>query len=593
MEHRNWVDLYPLLFLILVLTITLVTLILIVLPDNTFYTGDSGMMLIQIKSYIMNRWRSINIIYPGEFLDPEHKVFDAGFLYSKDRRLYGAVSLTFTFLSSFPFWFFGYKGLYLITSLSLLLTSVFVYLITLHFSNKKTALFASFLIGFGSPLIFYGVELRSHTLVVMLCTLSILLIFKSFDKRKYLNLILSGISLGISYSFRVEILFFIAAIILSYFFIKGFKKNTFLEIFTISIGVIIIVLPLSIFYHYSFGYFLGPHAYNYTSRDPMRCRIDALAIYKNYPPVEKYLLTRIGLFNEMICPYSWFIWVSYFILTFLVLFISIFNIYFKKISKLFVLLLPFIFIIIFLKGIHTGSNSIVMTFPAILFVLFILFPEEMEYKSKKIKGFHQIYYLFFVPTVFIFLIIITTWVVGTAQWGPRSMFPAFPPLAIFLSLINEKNFEDKAKKNISLIFYILLIISFVVQVAGIRALVRGKTFTLQAVNGTKTLTSKSDVIITDINWFPVSNAAIYYDRYIFFVDSEKNLQNLLFAIDKKNIYSFFYVYSDSSTNSVYQNLIRNLIQKVIFQQGYTIESIKEVKTLKEKLIFIKYDKIKI
>lgn len=61
--------------ILVVLVLSYAVLGLVILSPATVYSGDIGVKFVQARSLAANRFASLDLAYPGEFLDPAREFF--------------------------------------------------------------------------------------------------------------------------------------------------------------------------------------------------------------------------------------------------------------------------------------------------------------------------------------------------------------------------------------------------------------------------------------------------------------------------------------------------------------------------------------
>jgi len=142
-------------------------------PAQGFWINDNGCKYIQTVSLIRNQFRSASIDWPGADMDPEYLFQPIAFPFGQMIRgkLHGYYSTSFSFLSSWPYRLFGFRGLYLLPLASglLLLPAVWRMAGQLPCSGLGKPL-SLLLVALGTPLWFYSVSFWEHVPAVCLTT---------------------------------------------------------------------------------------------------------------------------------------------------------------------------------------------------------------------------------------------------------------------------------------------------------------------------------------------------------------------------------------------------------------------------------------
>ena len=174
------------------------------LPYETFYSGDCGIKLLQTQSLVANRWHSLALIYPGEQLDPDHRFVETGGLVVRKGRVFGSHSQAFAIVSSFPYAWLGYAGLYLVPALSLLGAAFLLWLFAKRWYGPWRALLAMVVMAGCTPLLFYGLEFWEHSLAVCIMLAAIALVVTPGFAASPRRLVVAGALLAVAFAVRPE-----------------------------------------------------------------------------------------------------------------------------------------------------------------------------------------------------------------------------------------------------------------------------------------------------------------------------------------------------------------------------------------------------
>jgi hypothetical protein len=181
------------------------------LPRDAFFSGDSGVKLIQAENLISKRYSDVTLEYRGGDIDPRSEVSPFRLepnLYVKDGRNYSVFPVLFPFLSSFFYAAAGWSGLYVLPMLSALGILVLVYAIARRFMAFPYAVACMLAAVFATPLVFYAFTFWEHTPAVFLIMLSIFLFLRGG------RTVAAGIAGGTAVWFRSETIVLFASMLL-------------------------------------------------------------------------------------------------------------------------------------------------------------------------------------------------------------------------------------------------------------------------------------------------------------------------------------------------------------------------------------------
>lgn len=195
--------------IILVFSAALVLLVALSawLPCEAFYTGDSGVKLIQVENLVANHYSTVTLRYNGHDIDPGSTISPFQLrpsVYVKGGESYSVFPVLFSLLSSLLYIAFGFAGLYVLPVCSGLLCIPLIYAISRHFVPHRFSLLAAALVMFGTPMFFYSLTFWEHTPAVCLFLAFVWLLMSRMNSR--LATVIAGSLLGLSVWLRTEML---------------------------------------------------------------------------------------------------------------------------------------------------------------------------------------------------------------------------------------------------------------------------------------------------------------------------------------------------------------------------------------------------
>ncbi|MFQ5963081.1 MAG: hypothetical protein ACE5KZ_02225 [Candidatus Scalinduaceae bacterium] len=220
------------------------------LPKDAFWSGDMGVKLIQVNSFISKQYSGISLDYPGRDIDPQLKFYplsgDEGavLVFEVDGKMYSKDQVFFTFLSSFFYKAFGYSGLYVISFFAGAFTLILTFLICKHSPARKYAWCSIFLIGLATPLWFYSITFWGHTLATFLFSLALFLMILGRQKGNLFLFFVSGLIIGVGIWSRPEIYLLVVASIAALILDNKDRKTKFQRIMWMLIGTLLLLLPM-------------------------------------------------------------------------------------------------------------------------------------------------------------------------------------------------------------------------------------------------------------------------------------------------------------------------------------------------------------
>ncbi len=193
------------------------------LPKDAFYSGDSGVKLIQVENLISKRYADISLDYNGRDIDPDSEI--SPFLlkpncYIQDGRNYSIFPVLFPFLSSFFYSAFGYAGLYIIPLLSAFGVLFLVYSISRLFLPRAAAVASMYVALFATPMFFYSLTYWEHMPVVFLVLMAVFMFLNGGKSAAG-----SGIICGMAVWLRSEIIILFPILFLSGLYFLRRRKD--------------------------------------------------------------------------------------------------------------------------------------------------------------------------------------------------------------------------------------------------------------------------------------------------------------------------------------------------------------------------------
>ena len=181
------------------------------LPPIGIYTEDGGAKYIQMKSFCMNQWKSIEIPYPAKAIDPDIRWMgrQKNFIV-RDGKLFCSYQPAFTFLSSLFFPFLGTRVIYFLPLVTFFLSIIFL-LKTLQIVMPKNRLFFLLLFAYtlASPVMIYSITFWEHMPAVFLVTVGLYYMVRSYyQQNTSANLFLSSFFVSLGIFFREGIFLF-------------------------------------------------------------------------------------------------------------------------------------------------------------------------------------------------------------------------------------------------------------------------------------------------------------------------------------------------------------------------------------------------
>lgn len=523
-----------------------------ILPEKFFFSGDSGVMLIEAQSIIINKWKSLSIPYHGRYIDEAQEFFPIidthksnlafieanidRFIVKKDDKFYYLHHLPFILLAGVAFSLMGYKGLYVISILFSICALIVMYHLARFITQDKGISLSSVItLGLASPLFFYSVTFWGHTYGVFFSLLSILQFLCSMRNGKKRFLILSGVFMGIGTYIRPELYIFSSGLLLS-FLITERKVKAFYNVILFLLGLCFALLPLWVFqyniYGNLFGSAVGEHYDLLFNNVKKNIFIHLLTIAKNI------FFLLIGSPFSLEQRQSWVSLIG------ILAAVPFFNFLFINMrydlsekekwlhANLFIILL--VSVIICIQSYYNVMTSLFLSAPFIVMAFLNFQDRERPIEIQFLLSFSVIYPL---------LICLVSFSSGGPSWAPRYLLPILPLFNVLslnvLKITKKLSFSFFSKKMISNSLVAILILSLFIQLGGVKRLYEVKMVYKQIADSLCDLNAR--YIVSDIWWIPQELGSLYFERNLFYVKNQITFMSLLNLFKKKDINKFSYI----------------------------------------------------
>lgn len=490
-------------------------------PLNGFWSSDQGVKPIQVQSLLLNKFSSSALIYPGAAIDPDGRVSPLrGQYFHRGKHTYAMFSDAFALISSVPFFFFGFAGLYLFPLVSLAALALICVRIARPLIGPGGALLAALALALTSPLLFYSVIFWEHLPATLLVTLALWLALEGHHHNERRWLFGAGVAIGAAAWLRNETVLAAPALIGAVLLTR--RSQALHTASWIGIGAMAGILPLLIYNQITFGAVVGPHvlvagaAHAQGAGDPWVKRL-AWADLLIAPHDEPVLVGAVTIMVMIALITA--IWRSH----------SVVNVGFALTVALAIVIAAIV------QMMPRGGlqTTLLMTFPA---VLLCCFPPPPDEQSDRV-GVSLILTAF--GLTFIALAWLTPLPDGGAQWGPRMLLPALPALTIAgFQRAGSWLRRPAAGAAVAGVVAILLFVALLSQYAGLRQLRNTANHALL----TTVAQSGASAIITDTWYGPPLLAPIFYDeRVIFLIDDGADLDYLIERLSAAGFNTVYYL----------------------------------------------------
>jgi len=531
-SKKTYILIFSLIFIVYVLSF-------IIMPKNAFFVSDNGCKFIQMKSLILSDYKDMAINAPGLSIVPSFKFcpFVLPFFVEINQKIYSVFSITFAFLSSFPYKIFGMAGLYIIPLISFFIMLPAIWLITGLLSEARIVRPISLLFAvFCTPVWFYSLTFWEHVPAATFVIWGLYYFFKFILKNKIKDLQISAVFLGVSIYFRDNLI--ILPIVISMILLL-FHKNKLKNIIRFGFFYTITVSPLFVFQWIILGNPLGAHV---------------TSVSAVHSGLIGYITDRFKIINRLLFNSHNNLWLS--IPVNVVFFVLLFS--FPRLKKqwgdktaIFLGCVAIANGVTVFSGYYSNmyslsylgfSNGLFGIAPLLIFSLFRM--SKSEY-SPEMNTLYNTLRWFIVLCLSIYILLVPWEHSRGLHWGCRYLFILYPILAI-LSANNIVYLWNIYSKNSAFMIFRKSCITFVVflslffQIYSLNLIYTRKT-NLISLNK-DVIKKSSDIIVTNIFFTAFNLAPNFFDFKIYFSTGKD--KEILFNKLKKNgineITLFFY-----------------------------------------------------
>ncbi|GIV99533.1 MAG: hypothetical protein KatS3mg058_0937 [Roseiflexus sp.] len=492
-------------------------------PLNGFWSTDQGVKLIQVQSLLLNKFSSSALIYPGAAIDQDDRVsLLRGQYYQHGGQTYAMFSDAFALISSVPFFFFGFAGLYLVPLVSLAALSLICTCIARPLLGPGGALLSALALTLTSPLLFYSVIFWEHLPATLLTTLALWQALEGYYRTERRQLVGAGIAIGAAAWLRNEAILAAPALIGAVLLTRRSQSSQTAA--WIGIGAGAGVLPLLLYNQIVFGAVVGPHV--------------LVAGAAQYRGVSDPLMMRLAWADLLLVPQGEPVLVGVVMaMAMVALITSIWRT--QRVANVGFALTAVLAIVVaaIIQATSGGGlqTTLLMTFPAVLLCCFPVAPKERLDRVDTPL----------ILTAFGLTLIALSWLAllpdGGAQWGPRMLLPAAPALTI-AGFWRARSWlrRPAAGAAVAGVSAIVLFVAMLSQCAGLRQLRDFNTANQTLL--TTVAQSGASAIITDTWYGPPLLAPIFYDeRMISLVDDGADLDYLIERLSNAGFDTVYYL----------------------------------------------------
>lgn len=488
------------------------------LSSTLFFSSDTGLRFLQVRELIANRWQTLAISYPLRAVDPalEHVPYYYAYVVIRD-EIYLSISPLFTILTSFSYLIIGRLGLVLTPVFGTVLTAAAAaYLACLaRLGRPRLVLWIT---GLGTPLLFYALELWDHSFVTAMAMWAVVFLARGVSGAKSVSVLIGGALTALAWSQRPEFAVLAAAIGLSLLVVA---RDRFKTLVSYAAGNLALAAPLGIvhmlWYGHPLGVIVGAQLFGYGVPEPY-----PVQPYANVELTRPLIAGRLITFVLSGDPLTF----SATLLGLLGIVIIVFGLRVPKwrsrralLGGLIVFAISYVLWLIVMS--QMAVAGLLPTLPLLPLALAVAPEGDGSPVADRIYRF-----VLLAALLFLALMIAIYPAFGGLQWGARYLLPAYP-LLVFLACVSFERFRRayaaSLGRTLDLLFVSLIVISIVVQFAGVAHLLGSRTTQRELRDELRAL--PATVILTN-DPFLASHMSSLSEKAFLYVAGEDDLLKL-------------------------------------------------------------------
>lgn len=481
----------------------------------TFYSNDTGLRFLQIKELISNRWQTFAVTYPARFLDPDLAHPPYYYAYSLvNGEFYLQIPPFLPLLTSFFYTTMGQWALPLFPVLGGLLTAVATYKLGILVQVKYSRLLLWATV-FATPILFYSLELWDHTLAAACAVWAVYGTARGILSERWQPVVWGGVAGGLGLGQRPEMYVFAFALAVGLFLVTWRRWDMWAAYV---IGGVFATLPVWLLQYRWVGHPLGmafaPHFFGYGVPD-----VYAIMPYSELTITPTIKISRLLLYIEARDPIT-------FLAALLILIGSFIIVLALRVPRWRNRLWLWTGLVIsgggygiyIWQSLSNPLPGLLTTLP--MFSLALAYVDR-EYDPQITR---PAYPLIFAVTLSFLVGMLAVWpAFGGEQWGARYLLPVYP-LLMLLAFYGMTVWERPLPKTMPILFIGLLLLSFLLQLSGVRYLLQKHQSQIED----KAMVSALPTVLTLTNSpFLPSFMAALDDKLFMYVDSEQDIMDLI------------------------------------------------------------------
>lgn len=488
----------------------------------TFFSSDTGLRFMQVKSLLAQNWRSPAMAVPSRALDPGLNYLPYYFAYARiGDQIYLPISALFPLLASVWYVWLGAVGLAVVPVLGAVLAAWAVYRLV-RLSELPYANWALWLTVLATPLLFYSLTFWDHTLGTAVLLWAVAGVAQGLKSGRPLPYLLGGLALGIGLEPRPEAYVFAIALGLGLLLVSG--RNWRPLVWTVG-GALVTAVPLWLWQYAWVGHPLGiPMAQNLFGYGVVAHDVDS-----TFGRTRAFQLTRFFTYIEP--GNATTLLATLCLLVGMVLIVFVLRLpRYRRRGVLWtgtaVTLLGYGLLL--LSGFNKPITGLIASFP--------LLPLSLAYVGQPPKQARAIYRFCF-ATVWLFIVLmVLLWPAdGGKQWGVRYMLPAYP-LLLYLAWAAADSYREPLRaihhQGDKILLGSLLLATLVIQ--GMSVFYLADIHREQRVIQAQVAALPVEVVVTNILFLPPQMSGT--DKIFLFVNDSAVPSDLLAQLWRQGVH---------------------------------------------------------
>lgn len=449
------------------LSVVLLALAVAALAPRTFFTNDTGLRFLQVRTLVDSGWRTAAVSYPSDVYDPQFEHVPYYYAYNLFRgEMYLSITPVFPLLLSLFYAAFGWFGMALPMVLGGVLTAMGVLLLGRAVGLERPFLWM-WLSVLGTPVIFYTLQPWDHSLATGMATLGVALTATSLrplDKKKQ---VVGGLLIALTFAQRPELVLFALCAGLALLVVK---RRALLETVPFVLGGV-----LGTAVSFTINQLWQGHPLGF----PLASQLFDIGVPPAYPvqPYSEVTLTRVLKVGRLLFtieardPLTFF--AALLMLTAILLFF--FGLRIPKYQKSGVLYTAFVctalaFMLWGIAGWSQALTGLITTLPILPLAAAVPPNHSITKQPQAASRYH---FITLTPFLTIALTLLIWPSFGGEQWGARYMLTVYP-LLLFLGAVHlahyRRVFDGGLKTTVSRITVGLVVLLVLFQAVGVRLL---------------------------------------------------------------------------------------------------------------------------